>query len=118
MKLKHKYKTFITANCGKALGILVGVAFINIIAGAIAILASDSVCVISSLLAFLFSARMIANLVGYQFGRMINMHLFRWRWLKNHDRESDYRGICLNHLCVMLPIGALWSLINLSLSLL
>ena len=109
--MKQSILTLINNNLKKCLIILILISVLDIIAFVIALSYSSAVCV-SSFLALMAAIYTISNVSGAKFGRLFNMHIFRWYYLKKHDKESTYQKSCLKYIAVLLPISTIWSIVN------
>ena len=109
--MKHSILKLINNNLKKCLIILILISVLDIIAFVIALSYSSAVC-LSSFLAFIIAIYTISNVSGAKFGRLFNMHIFRWYYLKKHDKESTYQISCLKYIAVLLPISTIWSIVN------
>ena len=111
--MKQSILTLINNNLKKCLVILILISVLDVTALFIALGYSSAVCW-SSMAAYLIAVYSISNVVGAKNGRSFNMHIIRWHYLKNHDKESTYQTSCLKYLSVLLPISAIWCIVNVS----
>ena len=109
--MKQSILALINNNLKKCLIILILVSILDVAAFVIALGYSSAVCA-SSFLAYMTAIYTISNVSGAKFGRLFNMHIIRWYYLKNHDKESTYQISCLKYIAVLLPISAMWSIVN------
>ena len=115
MSLSQRILSYVEKNLSKALIILIFALLLNVVSEVLYIL-SGSYLSVSAFLAFFFIGSAISNVIGAKNGETFNVHIFRRMWLRNHDRESEYEEICLKCLTVMLPIGVIWTIVNLALA--
>ena len=87
------------------------ISVLDVAAFVIALGYSSAVCA-SSYLALMIAIYTISNVSGAKFGRLFNMHIIRWHYLKNHDKESTYQISCIKYIAVLLPISAIWCVVN------
>ena len=116
MKSNNRILEFIRKNINTVCIFLIIDAIINILSAVISIGLNIDLLSFSSFLSFVFAIYAISNVVGYKYGHMFNMHIFRWWRLKNSDRESEYQSICLKYLLITFPISLIWTLLNLCLA--
>ena len=109
--MKQSILTLINNNLKKCLIILIFISVLDVTAFVIALSYSSAVCV-SSFLALMAAIYTISNVSGAKFGRLFNMHIIRWYYLKNHDKESAYQTSCLKYISVLLPVSVIWSIVN------
>ena len=115
MCLSQRILSYVEKNLSKALIILIFALLLNVVSEVLYIF-SGSYFYVSAFLAFFFIGSAISNVIGAKNGETFNVHIFRRMWLRNHDRESEYEKICLKCLTVMLPIGVIWTIVNLALA--
>lgn len=115
MSLSQRILSYVEKNLSKALIILIFALLSNIVSAVICVI-SDSYLYLSAFFAITFIAAAIPNFIGAKNGETFNVHIFRRMWLRDHDRESKYEEICLKCLTVMLPIGVIWTIVNLALA--
>ena len=113
--MKKGILTQIINNLKKCLIILISISVLNVTAFVVALGYSFAVCV-SSFLAFMITIYIISNVIGAKFGRLFNMHIIRWHYLKNHDKVNTYQTSCLKYIAILLPVGAVWSIVNVCLA--
>ena len=109
--MKQSILALINNNLKKCLIILILVSILDVSAFVIALGYSSIVCY-SSFWAYMFAIYTISNVSGAKFGRRFNMHIIRWYYLKKHNKESTYQISCLKYIAVLLPISAIWSIVN------
>jgi hypothetical protein len=112
VKEDNKFSSFICKNLNMVLGFLIVILILNYISDIVQISLHHSFLSVSSFFSILFAIYVLSNVTGAKFGRRFNMHIFRWLWLKKHDRESEYEDICIKYICILFPISCCWTLIN------
>ena len=115
MKIPKRLLSYTEKNLNKALIVLILALLSNIVSAVICVI-SDSYLYLSAFFAITFIAAAISNVIGAKNGETFNVHIFRRMWLRDHDKESEYEKICLKCLTVMLPIGVIWTIVNLALA--
>ena len=113
--MKKSILTLINNNLEKCLIILVLISVLNFTALILALGYSSAVG-ISSYLSFMIALYAISNVIGAKFGRLFNMHIIRWHYLRNHDKENTYQTSCLKYIAILLPVSAVWSIVNICLA--
>ena len=109
--MKQSILTLINNNLKKCLVILILISVLDVAAFVIALDYSSAVC-FSSFLALMIAVYTISNVTGAKNGRLFNMHILRWHCLKKHDKESTYQMSCLKYVAVLLPVSAIWCIVN------
>ena len=109
--MKKSILTLINNSLKKCLIILILISVLNITAFILALGYSSAICTLS-FLSCMIAIYTISNVSGAKFGRLFNMHIFRWYYLKKHDKESTYQISCLKYIAVLLPISTIWSIVN------
>ena len=109
--MKKSILTLINNNLKKCLIILILISVLNVAASILALRYSSAVY-ISSFLSFMIAIYAISNVSGAKFGRLFNMHIIRWHYLRNHDKENTYQTSCLKYIAILLPVSAVWSVVN------
>ena len=109
--MKQNVFALINNNLKTCLLILILAAVLDISAFVVALGYSSILC-ISSLLAYMFAIYAISNVIGAKFGRLFNTHIIRWHYLRKHNKARTYQAGCLKYIAVMLPVSAIWSIVN------
>ena len=109
--MKQDILALIRTNLKKCLAILLLLVVLDGLAFVVALGNSSAVC-ISSFLAFMIAIYTISNISGAKHGRLLGMHILRGYYLRKHNKEDLYATGCLKYIAVLLPVSAVWSLVN------
>ena len=113
--MKQRVLLFINKNLKKCLIISILISALDVIAFVIATGHSIAICV-SSFSGYMTAIYAISNISGAEFGRKFNMHIFRWHYLKKHNKKDTYKTNCLKYVAVLFPVTVLWSITNIILA--
>ena len=113
--MKKSILTLINNNLKKCLIILILISVLNITAFILAFGYSSAICTLS-FLSCMIAIYTISNVSGAKFGRLFNMHIIRWHYLRNYDKENTYQTSCLKYIAILLPVSAVWSVVNICLA--